>query len=64
MIFLDWTIRKPCFYHVNFADRTKDPGKNFQSRYHAISDHGVDANKSIPFPEGGERGIEDVMLTR
>lgn len=31
---------------------------------HAISDHFVDVNKSIPVPKGGVREIEDIMLTR
>jgi DNA-damage-inducible protein D len=31
---------------------------------HPILDHFVDINKSIPVPKGGEREIEDIMLTR
>jgi DNA-damage-inducible protein D len=31
---------------------------------HAISDHFVDVNKTIPMPKGAEKEVEDIMLSR
>jgi DNA-damage-inducible protein D len=42
-------------------EKARDACKNSD---HAISDHFVGVNKSIPVPKGGSREIEDIILTR
>ena len=48
----------------NFQKVIKKAKESYKNSNHTISDHFVDANKSIPVPKGGERVIEDVLLTR
>jgi DNA-damage-inducible protein D len=48
----------------NFQKVIEKAQESCKNSNHAILDHFVDANKSIPVPKGGERVIEDVMLTR
>lgn len=48
----------------NFSDLLEKAKKSAETSNHAISDHFVDVNKSIPVPKGGVRQIEDIMLTR
>ncbi len=48
----------------NFSGVLEKAKKSAETSNHAISDHFVDVNKSIPVPKGGVRQIEDIMLTR
>lgn len=48
----------------NFLKVIEKAQESCKNSNHAIQDHFVDVNKSIPVPKGGEREIEDIMLTR
>ncbi|MDO8873026.1 MAG: DNA damage-inducible protein D [Methanoregula sp.] len=48
----------------NFIRVIEKAQESCKNSNHAILDHFVDVNKSIPVPKGGEREIEDIMLTR
>jgi DNA-damage-inducible protein D len=48
----------------NFQKTIEKAKESCKTSNHAILDHFVDANKSIPVPKGGERLIEDILLTR
>lgn len=46
---------------LNVVEKAQESCKNSN---HAILDHFAGVSKSIPVPKGGEREIEDIMLTR
>lgn len=46
---------------LKVIEKARESSKNANN---PILDHFVDANKSIPVPKGGERDIEDILLTR
>ena len=48
----------------NFLKVIEKARESCKKSNHLILDHFVDVNKSIPVPKGGEREIEDIMLTR
>ncbi|MFA5416632.1 MAG: DNA damage-inducible protein D [Methanoregula sp.] len=48
----------------NFLKVIEKARESCKTVNHAILDHFVDVNKSIPVPKGGAREIEDIMLTR
>jgi DNA-damage-inducible protein D len=48
----------------NFQKTIEKAKESCKTSNHAILDHFVDVNKSIPVPKGGERLIEDILLTR
>ncbi len=48
----------------NFLKVVEKAQESCKNSNHAILDHFVDVNKSIPVPKGGVREIEDIMLTR
>jgi len=48
----------------NFVKVVEKARESCKTSKHAISDHFVDVNKSIPVPNGGTRTIEDLILTR
>lgn len=48
----------------NFLRAIEKGRESCKTSNHTISDHFVDVNKSIPVPKGGERKIEDLLLTR
>jgi DNA-damage-inducible protein D len=48
----------------NFLKVIEKARESCKTSNHAILDHFVDFNKSIPVPKGGVREIEDIMLTR
>ncbi len=48
----------------NFLKVIEKAQESCKTANNPILDHFVDANKSIPVPKGGERIIEDLLLTR
>ena len=48
----------------NFLKVIEKARESCKNANNPILDHFVDANKSIPVPKGGERDIEDILLTR
>lgn len=48
----------------NFLKVIEKARESCKNSNHPILDHFVDVNKSIPVPKGGERKIEDIILTR
>ena len=48
----------------NFLKVVEKARKSCKNANNPILDHFVDANKSIPVPKGGEKFIEDILLTR
>lgn len=48
----------------NFLKVIEKARESCKNANNPILDHFVDANKSIPVPKGGEREIEDILLTR
>ena len=48
----------------NFLKVVEKARESCKTANNPILDHFVDANKSIPFPKGGEKVIEDILLTR
>jgi DNA-damage-inducible protein D len=48
----------------NFLKVIEKARESCKTANHAILDHFVGVNKSIPVPKGGAREIEDIMLTR
>jgi DNA-damage-inducible protein D len=48
----------------NFLKVIEKARESCKKANNTILDHFVDANKSIPVPKGGERDIEDILLTR
>jgi len=46
---------------LNVIEKAKESCRNANI---PVSDHFVDINKSIPVPKGGQRIIEDLLLTR
>jgi len=48
----------------NFLKVIEKARESCKTSNHAILDHFVDVNKSIPVPKGGTREIGDIMLTR
>jgi len=48
----------------NFFKVIEKARESCKNSNHAVLDHFVDVNKSIPVPKGGVREIEDIMLTR
>ncbi len=48
----------------NFLKVIEKARESCKNADNPILDHFVDANKSIPVPKGGERDIEDILLTR
>ena len=48
----------------NFLKIIEKARESCRTANNPILDHFVDANKSIPLPKGGERIIEDILLTR
>lgn len=48
----------------NFLKVIEKARESCKNSNHPILDHFVDVNKSIPVPKGGEREIEDIILTR
>ena len=49
---------------MNFLKVIEKARESCKNSNHPILDHFVDVNKSIPVPKGGERKIEDIILTR
>ncbi|MFZ1897436.1 DNA damage-inducible protein D [Methanoregula sp.] len=48
----------------NFLKVVEKARESCKTANNPILDHFVDANKSIPVPKGGEKVIEDILLTR
>lgn len=48
----------------NFLKVIENAKESCKTANNAVLDHFVDANKSIPVPKGGERIIDDLLLTR
>ena len=48
----------------NFLNAVEKAQESCKNSNHAISDHFAGVSKSIPVPKGGERAIDDIMLTR
>jgi DNA-damage-inducible protein D len=48
----------------NFLKIIEKARESCRTANNPVLDHFVDANKSIPLPKGGERIIEDILLTR
>jgi DNA-damage-inducible protein D len=48
----------------NFTKVIEKAKESCKTANNTIIDHFVDANKTIPVPKGGERTIEDLLLTR
>jgi DNA-damage-inducible protein D len=48
----------------NFLKVVEKARESCKNANNPILDHFVDANKSIPVPKGGEKVIEDILLTR
>jgi len=48
----------------NFSKVIEKARESCKNANNPILDHFVDVNKSIPVPKGGERDIEDILLTR
>jgi DNA-damage-inducible protein D len=48
----------------NFLKVIEKARESCKNANNPVLDHFVDANKSIPVPKGGERVIEDILLTR